>query len=680
MNPPTQPPTDEPPRDDRVFDSLLEEFLTQQHPPDLTARIVTAWRRQSHRASNAGSSTELIVAAKPIQAGKKSLEIPDNRAQLPRNPVLPHRIAWMLAVCAALILVFVGIKAVTFLDHDPALANQDEANSATNPSPSQLANNGVQPTPNSVTPETIELDDLPFNSPESSLADTDSPSPSIRTVERLPNTQVVAEIDQSLANLWHSLQLEPNPVESADERARRVIATLTGLELPAPAAATNNIQDEIAQATHSMAFARRWAANFTQQWFDHSNADAAAVERLTQEIAVAIEQDQPWNSVMIQLLGGDLTNQESTSSVFVSALAGGENHRLIDRLGAQFLDANLTCVRCHDANGRPERATDQQATYWSLVALLKGIDSRQDADQGKRVVQDLQAELFSVDSNKSPKPEPSAFYDLPSGVLKSAAAQLPDGSPWQTAGGSPRVALANWVSQSPEMDRATVNHVWKLAFGRFLVPQVVAVESAGMQHRTELLGFLATQFRAHNHNLKDLVGWVVSSEAFAREPLTLTQDEWLNFSDQELELLQLRELVFAAGPSLQPQSQSLEASLATVIKWNTPTDIDRTATLAQPSTDNQPSKPRVPNSVAMPSLSYILHGQQPTISQESFVNRLLRAKRLSWEQRVDHVVGLSNRTTAGSRVQQLAKELLEQNNGDARAALLHLLWAVQNGS
>jgi hypothetical protein len=96
--------------------------------------------------------------------------------------------------------------------------------------------------------------------------------------------------------------------------------------------------------------------------------------------------------------------------------------------------------------------------------------------------------------------------------------------------------------------------------------------------------------------------------------------------------------------------------------------------LAQPASllDPQPASGSAPTgqtaSSELPSLGYAIHGERHAREQRNFVNRLLRAERLSWEERVEHVVGLSSGEVASSRIQHLAKVLLEQNSGDAKAA------------
>lgn len=701
---------------EQILDSLLEEMLTQQHPPDLTARIVNAWKVEqsqsaiavapSKRCEPSGSSAVrvssvacsvssvgetvlrnppvpppppakesstavLAPVSAPVSAVVVGVELAKKQSQASQHG--RTRVAWGLATVAAALLVFLGWKAGQISVPEPQFAEVPVA-----PSPGTVERNLAEaPHKSSAVHETLALDDLPF-ADSNAVANpaTTAGNEIVSVTETLDAPAVVAELDRRLNTMWTSLEVVPGAAYAPPELAQQLSITLTGQGLPASATSDGLEKDALlADALDSRVFALHWSKKFLAEWLGNGlqrpGVGDEALLGLTQVVAARIENGGKWNEVILDLLGGSLEDSKSSESLFVAALAGGENHRLIERIGTSFLDANLACIRCHDANARPKQDIEKQQTYWSLVAMLKGLDTRTN-DSGGRDVVDRQAELIASRS------ESKVFFDLPNGALKSAEANLPDGSNWSELNASPRKALATWISQSPELDRATVNIVWKQIFGRPLVPYVAETDSVAYADRTELLDFLANQFRAHEHDLKSLVAWVVSSDAFARMPLNLEKSQWLEATDEELQNYQLQELVFAAGPSLgrSGEARSLESSLLAVAEWDGPGAAN--TTLAQPAIEGSNRPPRLPSSVQMPSMSFVLHGQQPTISQQQFVKSLLRAKRLSWEQRVDHVVGLSGHFAASGRVQQLARQLLEENSGNASAALLQLLWAVQN--
>jgi hypothetical protein len=696
-----------PKHSEQIFDALLEEMLTEKHPPDLTARIVNAWRTERALESNAqapNSKRSASVKAELVQSAESTAVLQKTSTQQKisqktgegqsirqapalspsvvtarKKPETSHdrtRIAWILATVAATLLVLLGWRAnEIYKDAQVAAITEPDVQPQVEPERLQTATMNQPPKVH----ETLPLDDLPFSGSDSTIAQVPTvEQPNIAEFEKLESQDVVAELDRRLEAMWSSLGVTPSPAYDAATLAQKTSRVLTGQD---PSLSDSNNSDRqaiVAEALDSRVFAKHWADKFIAQWLgpqgrsrQGGESNALALAELNQVIAARIENGGKWNEVILDLLGGSFDNAKSSNTAFAAALAGGENHHLIEQLGTGFLDANMACIRCHDVGSRPTLNTESQETYWSLVAMLRGLDSQVVDGEGRKAM-DRQAELFASRNDSK------VFFDLPNGALKSAEAKLPDGSNWSADGASPRQALAEWISQSPQTDQATVNLVWKLVFGRPLVPYVTQADSVAVASRTELLDLLTAQFRAHDHDLKSLVGWVVSSAAFARQPLSLDKSQWLAASDEELQVLQLRELVFAAGPSRSGDVQSLENSLLAVVEWKRPGDAN--ATLAQPATATNNGKPKLPSSVTMPAMSFILHGQQPTISQQNFVKSLLKAERLSWEQRVEHVVGLRGCYSTSDRVQQLARQLLEENSGDASSALLQLLWAVQNSN
>lgn len=547
----------------------------------------------------------------------------------------------------------------------------------------------------------------------------------------LDEQQIVAQIDQRLANMWQELAVTPSPRFDEAQRARQVSLALTGQP---PSGTAGDLDALIASATASLPFARQWAGHFVGRWLAGSSlpADDARVETLNRHFAQYIYENRPWNATALELLGGSLptaavdkrefreakpglatgsdgatsaTGLNPIATAFVSALGGDGNHRLVSHIGTNFLDINLSCARCHDANSSSlaaqwsspaqdaEHAVGRQAAYWSLTAMLQGIDTKI-AKGGKPVVVDRQAEMLAAG-------EPlTAYYDLIDGRLQAVEPRLPDGQTWKTVTSAdvPRQALAQWLSQSPAMDQATVNQVWCMIFGQPLVPHPavrlseavdgpLSTQSAEQQQR-ELLELLSTQYRAHGHDLKRLVGWIVRSDAFSRQPWRPTHAQWLAASQDELRQWRAGRGSFANGarPAGAGNTQSLKASLASVLQWRERSNADEETALAQPLPNLAPIPASTPDSVAKTldskasvttnELDDRLRLAPPSAAELAFVDRLLANQRLSWKDHVEHIVCLAPEVRVDKRIRFLADELLRQHKGDARAALLDLLWAV----
>ena len=103
---------------------------------------------------------------------------------------------------------------------------------------------------------------------------------------------------------------------------------------------------------------------------------------------------------------------------------------------------------------------------------------------------------------------------------------------------------------------------------------------------------------------------------------------------------------------------------------------DLPTTLAQPK-EEKPGKSKEVV-LDMPSSSFVVHRDRPTAAELSFIEKLLKASELSWDEKVDHVVSLF--PDVNGRPRDLDAKLLEYHDGDTKEALITLLWAVKNNS
>ncbi len=706
---------------DKVFDYFVEEMLTQQNPPDLSARIESAWAREKAGLTAAGeSSTRKTFAAPGVKAIPIRAPQPSRTAFTTRSGASRRRnaIAVLLAVGAC------GLLAVLATQLPQQVVPLQAVNSPpSSPGLPQVAATAHELVPNRERrftpepPEVLNIDDLPFALDRKTAAqDTGNAVPIPAQVQPMTAQKISASIDERLAAVWQAMQVTPTQTLAPLQLAQRLSVLLTNRSLTdiearqlADSGADSGIDELIQKALGSHSFSQVWSEHFTELWLARGSIerDDPQLQSLKQQVANFIESQQPWNEIPNLLLGRELAEPEdAASTTFLSAMAGNGNHRLAARIGSSFLDANLACVRCHDAldggsqpaalNSEPRIALRSQQSYWSLIALLQGIDATGNSSREPRKLIDRQPESLATGKTQT------AFFDRLDGVLQAANPHLLDGQNWDTIPGapSPRIALATWIGQSQLLDEATVNQVWKFVFGRPLMPQLLASDSdpklaAALTARRELQQLLAQQFRAHGYNLQELVGWIVRSHAVARQPLDLSRSQWLGMPEADLARLQKTELSFASGPSqnrmLRSESPAtLEGSLAGLLQWKNETSLgssNSSTTLAQPapvSPNNNPrSKAAGPRTTKQPlpdsTISdYALHGELHTSDEIEFIDRLLKSQRLSWEECVEHVVGLNSSSTANGRVKQLAGDLLQQHNGNTRAALLDLLWAVRN--
>lgn len=671
---------------DKILDSFLEEVVTDRHPPDLRARILAAWQQEQagqiplpERTDATGELIAPPVVAKLPPTQKSTVALPTkSRTSYGWQVLLVVAASGLLIACA------VQWRSV-FMQTSDSIANaipsNNSADSVSKETQPAFANNSKPPRKeNRFNGEKLGTENVPFASTESVKPSAEElKSNAVATASQLSDKQIVELIDTQLGMLWQRLKVTPQAKLDTLARAQLVSKTLTGQDLPSPIAAElaeaksgerrdQTIAQMVSQAVDSQAFARLWAKELVADWLRGGNLplNSPSVEQLEQQVASGIANDSPWNEVVSKVVADD---------VWVTAFAGGGNHQMAAHLSGAFMDSSLGCVRCHEPKGSNAIAKSQEQ-YWSLVAMLLGLDVRNDEKTNTRAAVDKQAEVFA-DTKK-----PSLFFDRPDGTLVAAKFVLPDGEPWQNVADAktPREALAKWIGESSQSDEAIVNRVWQLSLGRPLIASNALVDDVGLTERSELQQLLAQQFRAHGRNLSQLVGWIVSSDAFLRDSIAVDQSRWLQASESEIDNWHLAEMTFAARTSLGERAVKggLENSLAATVKWNQANSERGGAVLAQPSLDPKlKAKSPVKSDVVMPAPGYAIHRGRLSQDQQSYVTTLAASEKLTWEQKVDHIVALSPTLTASGGVKRLSEDLLKAL-GDPKAALTELMWAVQN--
>ena len=678
---------------DPVFDSLLEEVVTGAHPPDLLTRITTAWQQELASRiplpTASVASGELIAPPIVAQAASSNF-LPQSNSGVHSFPkeAASRSHAWqvLLVVAASGLLIAGAIQwRLAFAPSNEAIVTVPKG-TTNEPVAGDLAaaNKKISDTASDskVASEKLTLDNVPFNSPSITVPEVNEPVKESLATSRLNDLQIVELIDTQLSQLWQRLNVVPSPRLDDQRLAQTLSQTLTGQELPTSTVAEfselkpiERRERVIAMAFDSQAFARRIARELVAGWLRGGSVpmDSEPAKKLEEFVAGGIAAGRPWDEVVSNVLSGN----SPAGDVFVSSMAGGGNHRLASQLSGSFLDSSLTCVRCHEAKTSIAGVASQQQ-YWSLVAMLVGLDAVNVDKSKARVAVDKQSELFASEKL------PNLFFDRPDGTLEAAKFELPDGQPWQSIAGArtPRAALARWIGTSDQADAAIVNQVWQIALGRPLVQSSGLVDDVGLIERSDLQKLLAQQFRAHGRNLPQLVGWIVRSEAFARDSLGVDRNRWLQATEENIDNWHLAEMAFAARSSLGDSAVKggLESSLAALVKWNQSSAVgtDGASVLAQPSLDPKIKlKNAVKSNGASPAIGYVIHRGRLSKGQRNYIDRLVASKKLSWEQKVEHVVSLSPGNSATSNVKRMADELLKSLD-DPTDVLTELFWAVQN--
>jgi len=112
------------------------------------------------------------------------------------------------------------------------------------------------------------------------------------------------------------------------------------------------------------------------------------------------------------------------------------------------------------------------------------------------------------------------FYETPAGLMKTALPRFIDGAEIPTSGDLAMVdrrrELARLVAQSDDLAKALVSRVWAHFFDYGFTRPVDDLGPKSSLPAPQALDRLATEFAAHDYDLKSLIRWTVLSDPFNR--------------------------------------------------------------------------------------------------------------------------------------------------------------------
>jgi len=331
---------------------------------------------------------------------------------------------------------------------------------------------------------------------------------------KLSAAQLAAHIDEVLNKGLSKEKVTPSPRTTDEEFLRRVYLDITG-QIPSPeqALAFLDSKDETKRAKlveellASPQFGERladiWQALLVERNSDNRQL-AQYLPNLRKWLTEQFNANKPWDKIVSDILtaSGDVT--ENGAAVFF--LANPTADKMTDTTTRMFLGVQLQCAQCHN-----HPFTDyKQDEYWGMAAFFLKTRAQGNvkaaAKENKGIVI---SETPAAKGKKTGLPESAKI--LPPKFLQDVAPTIASNAPH-------RPVLAQWLTSksNPFFARAMVNRLWGQYFGRGLVNPVDDMHDANPATHPELLSDLASQFIAHDFDIKYVVRAIVLSEAYQR--------------------------------------------------------------------------------------------------------------------------------------------------------------------
>ena len=250
--------------------------------------------------------------------------------------------------------------------------------------------------------------------------------------------------------------------------------------------------------------------------------------KLNEWLADQVQQDEAWDTIVTRLMTqtGLWTGQPATNFITVANMGDQEedededsNLPVVNRLDENmltartvraFLGLRLDCVQCHDdlINGEW-----QQSQFHGLAAFYGQTDLSVFGIEDYTTFKDRDVEYLFEEPGEEPV------------VVQPT---VPFHAEWLPEAGNRRQQLAAWVThkENRRFDRAIVNRVWGLMFGRpFISPVDDLPAPPDSESERGILDILGDDFRANRSSLHHLIRTIAATRAFQMESTSPIQDE-----------------------------------------------------------------------------------------------------------------------------------------------------------
>jgi len=536
---------------DPLIDSLLEEVLAGRTPPDLTTRILQAIAARRYG--------EDAPEPPPVLTGvQKVFEPAPINATVQRATVQPHAKhngrqrtseSWYTALALGVAAVVVGLGVtvglVALLRSGAPQVVRNEGNGKAPqlniaPAPKEIATQTPRPAPEidrAPAPEppvpatpviaqrapepTPALPPEPKTAPtppssESSIATVPAPRKE-RNLTPSADAQVVSFVNAELSRTWKDAGVKPTPAATDAEWCQRLFLRVLGRaptsdEQKALAADNTKTRREklverlLTQSSYFEEFANHWSVVLTNIFIGRNGGRSgpASREELEKYFAAALRARKSYDRVAEELLtatGESREGSEAYNPAVNFLLDGFDSNATAPtaRVARVLLGHQLQCAQCHD---HPTQGWTQDQ-FWALDACFRQLGP----DRQNGVVR-----LVTLES----RPDGSqVIYETPDGLMKSVSPRFIDGTAISTLG-DPRRELARLVIDSDDFAKAAVNRIWAQLFDYGFTRPVDDLGPHTPPTAPAVLDRLATEFAAHDFDLKRLVRWAVLSEPFSR--------------------------------------------------------------------------------------------------------------------------------------------------------------------
>ncbi len=328
-------------------------------------------------------------------------------------------------------------------------------------------------------------------------------------------------IDQQIRQGWQDNEIEASATASDEEWVRRIYLDLLG-RIPTMEEARKFLADESPRKrsvlVEELLEHEDYVRNFTTVWSNNcigrgapQRVSRTGMEKFFRE---AFARNRPWNEIVVDIVtaSGHYEENGAVNYTLAQMQNADEGVQLTAMTARLFLGLQVQCTQCHN-HPFNKWQQDQFWEYNSFFRQVGKIDHRKLDPNTGRMVDDYSEVVWQEFSGP-------VYYEKRSGVMQVAYPRFEGQEVDPGVGVDRRVEFGKLITQSvdgapPQIAQAMVNRTWSHFFGYGFTRPVDDMGPHNPASHPDLLDRLSREFVAANYDVKELIRWIVSSEAYA---------------------------------------------------------------------------------------------------------------------------------------------------------------------
>ena len=327
-------------------------------------------------------------------------------------------------------------------------------------------------------------------------------------------------IDQQIRQGWQDNEIEASASASDEEWVRRIYLDLLG-RIPTMEEARKFLADESPRKrsvlTEELLEHEDYVRNFTTVWSNNcigrgapQRVSRTGMEKFFRE---AFARNRPWNEIVVDIVtaSGHYEENGAVNYTLAQLQNADEGVQLTAMTARLFLGLQVQCTQCHN-HPFNKWQQDQFWEYNSFFRQVGKIDHRKLDPNTGRMVDDYSEVVWQEFSGP-------VYYEKRSGVMQVAYPRFQGLEVDPGVGVDRRVEFGKLITQPvdgapAQIAQAMVNRTWSHFFGYGFTRPVDDMGPHNPASHPDLLERLSREFVAANYDVKELIRWIVSTEAY----------------------------------------------------------------------------------------------------------------------------------------------------------------------